>query len=63
MIKSLKQLAIQAVLEYLGEDVSIQTLAINSNEVRQDCLFVTIVANSDGLEFIPSAIDTGAKAI
>lgn len=63
MIKSLKQLAIQAGLEYLGEDVSIQTVAINSNEVRQDCLFVTIVANRDGHEFIPSAIANGAKAI
>ncbi|MDE5033813.1 UDP-N-acetylmuramoylalanyl-D-glutamyl-2, 6-diaminopimelate--D-alanyl-D-alanine ligase, partial [Francisella tularensis subsp. holarctica] len=45
MIKSLKQLAIQAGLEYWGEDVSIQTVAINSNVVRQDCVFVTIVAN------------------
>ncbi|AVC44728.1 UDP-N-acetylmuramoylalanyl-D-glutamyl-2, 6-diaminopimelate--D-alanyl-D-alanine ligase [Francisella tularensis subsp. novicida] len=63
MIKSLKQLAIQAGLEYLGEDVSIQTVAINSNEVRQDCLFVVIVANRDGHEFIPSAIANGAKAI
>ncbi|MDE5014849.1 Mur ligase domain-containing protein, partial [Francisella tularensis subsp. holarctica] len=47
----------------LGEDVSIQTVAINSNEVRQDCLFFTIVANRDGHEFIPSAIANGAKAI
>ncbi|MDE5000767.1 UDP-N-acetylmuramoylalanyl-D-glutamyl-2, 6-diaminopimelate--D-alanyl-D-alanine ligase, partial [Francisella tularensis subsp. holarctica] len=40
-----------------------QTVAINSNEVRQDCLFVTIVANRDGHEFIPSAIANGAIAI
>lgn len=63
MIKSLKQLATQAGLEYLGEDVSIQTVAINSNEVRQDCLFVAIIANRDGHEFIPSAIANGAKAV
>ncbi|AEB28339.1 UDP-N-acetylmuramoyl-tripeptide--D-alanyl-D-alanine ligase [Francisella hispaniensis] len=63
MIKSLKQLAIQAGLEYSGEDVSIQTVAINSNEVRQDCLFVAIIANRDGHEFIPSAIANGAKAV
>ncbi|APC92005.1 MULTISPECIES: UDP-N-acetylmuramoyl-tripeptide--D-alanyl-D-alanine ligase [Francisella] len=63
MIKSLKQLAIQAGLEYLGEDVSIQTVAINSNEIRQDCLFVAIVANRDGHEFIPSAIANGVKAV
>ncbi|MDE4943022.1 UDP-N-acetylmuramoylalanyl-D-glutamyl-2, 6-diaminopimelate--D-alanyl-D-alanine ligase, partial [Francisella tularensis subsp. holarctica] len=63
MIKYLKQFAIQAGLEYLGVDVSIQTVAINSNVVRQDCLFVTIVANGDGHEFIPSAFANGAKAI
>ena len=62
MIKSLKQLATQAGLEYLGEDVSIQTVAINSNEIRHDGLFVAIVANRDGHEFIPSAIANGAKA-
>ncbi|MDE4969587.1 UDP-N-acetylmuramoylalanyl-D-glutamyl-2, 6-diaminopimelate--D-alanyl-D-alanine ligase, partial [Francisella tularensis subsp. holarctica] len=60
MIKSLKKLANQAGLEYLVEDLSIQTLDINSNEVRKYCLFVTIVANLDGHEFIPSAIANGA---
>ncbi|MFV9972903.1 MAG: UDP-N-acetylmuramoyl-tripeptide--D-alanyl-D-alanine ligase [Francisella endosymbiont of Hyalomma asiaticum] len=63
MIKSLKQLATQAGLEYLGEDVSLQTVAINSNEIRHDGLFVAIVANRDGHEFIPSAITNGAKAV
>lgn len=64
MIKSLKQLATQAGLEYLGEDVSLQTVAaINSNEIRHDGLFVAIVANRDGHEFIPSAIANGAKAV
>ncbi|QIW10671.1 UDP-N-acetylmuramoyl-tripeptide--D-alanyl-D-alanine ligase [Francisella sp. LA112445] len=63
MIKSLKQLAIQAGLEYIGEDISIQTVAINSNEIKQDALFVAIVANRDGHEFIPSAITNGAKAL
>ncbi|MDE5002926.1 UDP-N-acetylmuramoylalanyl-D-glutamyl-2, 6-diaminopimelate--D-alanyl-D-alanine ligase, partial [Francisella tularensis subsp. holarctica] len=63
MIKTQKQLAIQAGLEYVGEDLSIQTEAINSNEVRQDCLFVTIVANRDVHEFIPIAIANCDKAI
>ncbi|ALB01470.1 UDP-N-acetylmuramoylalanyl-D-glutamyl-2, 6-diaminopimelate--D-alanyl-D-alanine ligase [Francisella persica ATCC VR-331] len=63
MIKSLKQLATQADLEYFGEDVSIQTVAINSNEIRHDGLFVAIVANRDGHEFIPNAIANGAKAV
>lgn len=63
MIKSLKQLATQAGLEYLGKDVSIQTVSINSNDIKQDALFVAIVANRDGHEFIPSAIANGAKAL
>ncbi len=63
MIKSLKQLALQAGLEYIGEDVSIQTVSINSNEIKQNALFVAIVANRDGHEFIPSAISNGAKAL
>ncbi|MED7818579.1 MULTISPECIES: UDP-N-acetylmuramoyl-tripeptide--D-alanyl-D-alanine ligase [unclassified Francisella] len=63
MIKSLKQLAIQAGLEYLGEDISIQTVSINSNDIKQDALFVAIVANRDGHEFTPSAIANGAKAL
>ncbi|BCD91297.1 UDP-N-acetylmuramoyl-tripeptide--D-alanyl-D-alanine ligase [Francisella halioticida] len=63
MIKSLKQLAVQAGLEYVGEDVSIQTVTINSNEIKQDALFVAIVANRDGHEFILSAIANGARAL
>ncbi|AIT09193.1 UDP-N-acetylmuramoylalanyl-D-glutamyl-2, 6-diaminopimelate--D-alanyl-D-alanine ligase [Candidatus Francisella endociliophora] len=63
MIKSLKQLATQAGLEYIREDVSIQTVNINSNDIKQDALFVAIVANRDGHEFIPSAIANGAKAL
>lgn len=63
MIKSLKQLATQSGLEYIGEDVSIQTVSINSNDIKQDALFVAIVANRDGHEFIPSAISNGAKAL
>ena len=63
MIESLKQLATQAGLEYLGKDISIQTVAINSNEIKQDALFVAIVASRDGHEFIPSAIENSAKAL
>jgi len=63
MIKSLKQLASQASFEYIGSDVSIETIAINSNAIKANSLFVAIVANRDGHEFIPSAIANGAKAL
>ena len=63
MIKLLKQLATQAGLEYIGKDVCIQTVSINSNDIKQDALFVAIVANRDGHEFIPSAITNGARAL
>ena len=60
---SLKKLAIQAGFEYIGNDVSIETIAINSNTIKANSLFVAIVANRDGHEFIPSAIANGAKAL
>ena len=63
MIKSLKQLASQAGFEYIGNDVSIETITINSNAIKENSLFVAIVANRDGHEFIPSAIANGAKAL
>lgn len=63
MIKSLKQLAIQTGLKYVGDDVSIQTVVINSNDITQNSLFVAVVANRDGHEFIPSAIANGALAV
>jgi UDP-N-acetylmuramoyl-tripeptide--D-alanyl-D-alanine ligase len=63
MINSLKQLAIQCGFEYVGDDVSIDKISISSNEIGDNTLFVAIVANRDGHEFIPSAIANGAKAI
>ena len=63
MIKSLKKLAIQAGFEYVGDDVSIQTVSINSNAIKANSLFVAIVANRDGHEFIPNAIANGTKAL
>jgi UDP-N-acetylmuramoyl-tripeptide--D-alanyl-D-alanine ligase len=63
MIKSLKSLATQAGFEYIGEDVSIETVSINSNAIKANSLFVAIVAIRDGHEFIPSAIANGAKAL
>ncbi len=63
MIKSLKELAVQANLEFIGEDVSIETVSITSNAIKANSLFVAIVANRDGHEFIPSAIANGAKAL
>ena len=63
MITSLKGLALECGLHYIGKDVSIQTIAINSNNMKNDALFVAIVANRDGHEFIPQAISNGAKAL
>ncbi|GAB4221980.1 MAG: UDP-N-acetylmuramoyl-tripeptide--D-alanyl-D-alanine ligase [Francisella sp.] len=63
MIKSLKKLALQSGLEYFGDDVAIQTVSINSKVIKKDCLFVAIIANRDGHEFIPDAISNGAKAL
>jgi UDP-N-acetylmuramoyl-tripeptide--D-alanyl-D-alanine ligase len=63
MIKSLKKLAIQAGFEYIGNDVSIESISINSNAIKANSLFVAIVANRDGHEFIPSAIANGTKAL
>lgn len=63
MIKSIKQLAEKVGFEYLGEDTQIGTIAINSNDIQNNSLFVAIVANRDGHEFILQAISNGAKAI
>ncbi|QIV94876.1 UDP-N-acetylmuramoyl-tripeptide--D-alanyl-D-alanine ligase [Allofrancisella frigidaquae] len=63
MITSLKELAIQVGFEYIGKDVQIKTITINSNDIKQDSLFVAIVANRDGHDFIPQAITNGAKAL
>ena len=63
MITSLKKLANQVGFEYIGNDVSIETISINSNDIKDNSLFVAIVANRDGHEFIPSAVANGAKAL
>ena len=63
MIKSLKQLETEVGFEYIGEDVSIETVSINSNAIKANSLFVAIVAIRDGHEFISSAISNGAKAL
>lgn len=63
MIESLKTLTELANLKYIGDDIAIKTVVINSNDIKQDALFVAIVANRDGHEFIPQAIANGAKAV
>lgn len=63
MIKSLKELTEKVGLEYIGKDTSIETVAINSNDIKTNSLFVAIVAGRDGHEFIPQAIANGAKAV
>ena len=63
MIKSLKKLANECGFKYVGNDVSIENITINTNDVGHNSMFAAIIANRDGHEFIPSALANGAKAI
>nr|WP_197505634.1 UDP-N-acetylmuramoyl-tripeptide--D-alanyl-D-alanine ligase [Gordonia sp. LAM0048] len=48
--------------ELLGPDVQIDGASIDSRSIRPGQLFVPIVAERDGHDFIPAAIDGGAGA-
>ncbi|MGW9263907.1 UDP-N-acetylmuramoyl-tripeptide--D-alanyl-D-alanine ligase [Gordonia terrae] len=48
--------------ELLGPDVQIDGASIDSRSVRPGQLFVPIVAERDGHDFIPAALDGGATA-
>ena len=48
--------------ELLGPDVQIDGASIDSRSVRPGQLFVPIVAERDGHDFIKSALDGGATA-
>ena len=63
MIHSINQLANKIEAQYLGEDVSISGVQINSKLVKKGDLFVAIIAQRDGHEFIASAVDNGAAAM
>ena len=63
MIISLKELAIKCGYKYIGNDVSINKISISSNDIGEDTLFVAIIANRDGHNFIESAIKNNAKAL
>ncbi|APC97583.1 UDP-N-acetylmuramoyl-tripeptide--D-alanyl-D-alanine ligase [Francisella frigiditurris] len=63
MIKSLKQLTEKSGFEYVGGDVTIENISINSGDIKNNTLFVAIVANRDGHDFIADAIANGAVAV
>ncbi len=63
MIESLKKLASESGFKYIGDDISIGHITINTKDVGQHSMFVAIVANRDGHEFIQQAIENGAKAV
>jgi len=63
MIKSLKKLSQQCGFKYIGDDVVIETISINSSQIKKNSLFVAIVGNRDGHVFIPQAVENGAKAL
>ncbi|AZZ80210.1 UDP-N-acetylmuramoylalanyl-D-glutamyl-2, 6-diaminopimelate--D-alanyl-D-alanine ligase [Gordonia alkanivorans] len=48
--------------ELIGPDVQIDGASIDSRNVRPGQLFVPIVAERDGHDFIPSALESGAAA-
>ncbi len=64
MIKSLKQLVNQIdSMTYYGSDIPIEHVAIHSKDVQINSLFVAIVGQRDGHEFVDQAIAHGAAAI
>lgn len=62
-VASLKLLAQQANLQYHGDDVAIEHVSINSREIHNQTLFVAVVAQRDGHDFIEDAIANGAVAV
>lgn len=47
----------------VGSDVPMQGVSIDSREIDGPVLFVPIVAERDGHDFIPTALDAGAAAV
>lgn len=48
--------------QLIGDDVVIDSVGIDSRTVRAGQLFVPIVADRDGHEFVPAAVEAGAVA-
>jgi len=46
----------------VGTDVSIDGASIDSRTIRSGQLYVPVVAERDGHEFIPAALEAGAAA-
>ncbi len=63
MIDSLKTLVSEISGEYIGADVSITGVHINSREIEKGQLFVAIKADRDGHDFVQNAIENGACAV
>jgi UDP-N-acetylmuramoyl-tripeptide--D-alanyl-D-alanine ligase len=59
---STSELAVQLDGELVGPDVSVNGASIDSRTVAPGQLFVPIVAERDGHDFIPAALDAGAAA-
>jgi UDP-N-acetylmuramoyl-tripeptide--D-alanyl-D-alanine ligase len=59
---STSELAVQLGGELVGPDVSVDGASIDSRTVAPGQLFVPIVAERDGHDFIPAALDAGAAA-
>ncbi|MDC0535347.1 Mur ligase family protein, partial [Francisellaceae bacterium] len=60
---SIKQLAQKIDATYIGEDKPFLGIHFDSRLIKQGDIFVAIVAERDGHEFIPSAIKNGATVL
>ncbi|MDA0910646.1 MAG: UDP-N-acetylmuramoyl-tripeptide--D-alanyl-D-alanine ligase [Proteobacteria bacterium] len=64
MIESLRSLVLQLNEgEYIGEDIAITGVHINSKEISKGQLFVALQGERDGHDFIDHAIQNGAVAV
>ena len=63
MVQSLKYLSDTIGANYIGKDTAITGVHINSKEIKPKGLFVAILGNRDGHQYIPDAIDQGASAV
>ncbi|MEZ5343209.1 MAG: Mur ligase domain-containing protein [Acidimicrobiales bacterium] len=58
----LSDLATQLGGRQFGPDLTVDGVSIDSRSTNPDCLFVPIVAERDGHDFIGNALDGGASA-
>lgn len=60
---TLKELALKSGMQYHGADISVPDFCIDSRVLKSGEVFVALVANRDGHEFVAKAVDKGAGAI